>query len=428
MYKIFFLHVLFFTSLSSSAVLKWIPSASFDLAINFNDKKLPCSKQTVVFPESIMETIRIRSKTHVKGLVLPVNSEISLETDAIEFGGGDKEDGCEEGNAYYLDRSASSWAQADVWQSDRFNEATPDAERIPCYDDLVEFPEESQFTVKMPDVSQVTRGIKVNGEVLYSTVQFIRHAFSFEEHEQSFVPNENLRLGVSINMKAECTSPAGCPCQKFPVKIDCSTKFCPKPTCLEPIKPIGHCCKICGGALAFEVDQSFIYQRFKELVQETVMSYGEERLVYHVGRIVSDTKELVQVVVLDKDGYTGTSAEVVNDLQYVAKTHSSQLWVAAMMSGSPLSKAGLGAKIAVSMFFVVAMFMGAIYAYYYKLPSIQLPSLGRDRHTAISRFQRRTDSVVTLTRRDSTVSLPSATAFRNPLYDSKRGRGDTDND
>ncbi|XP_049866590.1 protein amnionless [Pectinophora gossypiella] len=408
---------------SSAAIVKWMPNKSFSLAINFRDRKLPCSRQNVVFPESVAEAVIIQADVAMKEIVLPATGDIIFE-DGITSFGIDENDNCtEEGNAYYSPRSKSSWVQPDVWSSTKFNEATPDAERIPCYDDEVVFPSDSQFTVLLPLASQHIRRLKIFGQY-YDNALFrslARSQDSGEGSSQQFILNDLYGTGVIVEDKG-CTSPTGCPCQNAMMKMDCSAKFCPVPKCLDPVQPIGHCCKICGGYFIFNIGERFDMLSFEENVATVINSYGKDELVYHVG-ILPNNK--VQVVVVEKGEYSGSSAEAVSDLDY--KFSSRLLKGEALYSGAPLSKAGMGGKIAVSMFFVVVLVMGAIYAYYYKMP--QLPEFrypgGVRSRGVLTRFQRRTDSVVSLTsRRDSTATLRSGlgTAFRNPLYDSKRGR------
>lgn len=402
-------------TISSAALVKWSSSKSFNLPINFKEGKLPCSKQLVVFPEITYESIRIQNDVSVSGFILPKNGEFTIDDATINLGYAN--DNCtEDGNVYYLPRSKSAWAQPDVWTSPKINEATPDAERIPCYNDEVEFPENAEISVDLPDETQSVGKLKALG-YNFTTAMF-SHFVNFELTDQ-FNLNSFHGTGVVVEQKI-CSSRTGCPCQMNMPKIQCSTKFCPVPKCINPIQPIGHCCKICGGYLTLDIDNSFDLMAFEESVARIVDSYGQNDLIYHVGRLPENK---VQVVVVDKGQYVGTSAEVVHAIGLM--TDANGIQGLAQISGSPLDKAGLGGKIALSMFFAVIIAMGAIYAYYYKIPELRFPITYRSNRGIVSRFDRRTDSVVSLTsRRDSGVLIgPSTgTAFRNPMYDSKRGR------
>ncbi|CAK1552794.1 unnamed protein product [Leptosia nina] len=402
---------LYLITVSLTAKVKWIPNTNFNLPINFKDGKVPCPRQTVVFPDTLNGYVNIDSLVEGNELILPIDGEFLLSEGGIELGGN--YDNCTDTrNVYFLEKSVSSWAQPDVWSSSKFNEATPDAERVPCFDDLVEFPADKVFTIALPAETQVVRGIHFGSEA-YDTGSFME----FVTESQQFILNENQVTGVVIKYE-QCKSRSGCPCQENPLKIDCNAKFCPVPACVDPIQPIGHCCKMCGGVIAFDVDQSFDIMNFKELVETVVDSYGKDDLVYYIGRV----GDKVQLVVIDKGEYSGTSAEVVNDIDHSMEKHWVQGLKESIISGSPLYKYGLGGKIFISMFFVVVVSLGGIYAYYYKLPDVSFPTIGGP--AMLSRYQRRSDSVVLLTRRDSVITTRSgiSTAFRNPLYDSKRGR------
>ncbi|XP_026328867.1 protein amnionless [Hyposmocoma kahamanoa] len=423
-------YILFiFIAFASSDVVKWLPDKSFSLATNFRDHKRPCSKQTVIFPQTMYESTTIDSDISVSGMVLPKDGSLTIDA-TIKFG-RDPNDNCtEEGNTYFMPSSTASWAQVDVWSSPRFNKATPDFERVPCFDDIAEFATNAEFTLKLPDLTQRIQGIKY-GSIIYKTDSFLHYltidssALHILHDNQAFILNKFGETGVILETK-QCKSRAGCPCQEQLQEMDCSLKFCPVPKCVNPIQPTGHCCKICGGYLTINVDQTFEMMAFKEKVEKIVESYGKNYLYYHIGRIPGNK---VQLIMVDKDEYVGNSALVVHEVAVVIG--NSYLEAKAVYSGSPLSLSGMEGKISFSMFFLVILIMGAIFVYYYKMPEMRFPftMYAGGRRAVISRFNRRTDSVVSLTSRrdsESPIGTSAGTAFRNPLYDSKRGRVQVD--
>ncbi|XP_026758214.2 protein amnionless [Galleria mellonella] len=439
MWETYILLVSIFILPTTLSIVKWLPNRSFNLPVNFLNGKLPCSRQTVVFPENIIESVRLESEISVSEFVLPSEGEITLANGVISFGADPNDSNCtDDGNVYYLDNSVTSWAQPDMWSSTKFNDATPDAERIPCYDDIVEFPQNAQFTIILPDDNQIVKEIRIGKSANITTTDAFSNYVSMQKDQsQQFILNKFQQSGVNV-MKTSCKSRSGCPCQKFGINVDCSAKFCPVPTCDNPIQPIGHCCKICGGYITFAVDRSFDMMSFKEFVAKIVHDYGSDNILWHISRLPQVLKReeytdlvldndndfgadgQVQVVVVDKREYTGDSAQVTNEIQYRIKGLKT-----AAISGSPLSKSGINGKIAVSMFFTVILVMGAVYVYYYRVPEHWVENLNLNRpRRVISRFQRRTESVVSLTRRDSGTPIGTSinTGFRNPMYDSKRGR------
>ncbi|KOB70613.1 Uncharacterized protein OBRU01_15168 [Operophtera brumata] len=418
---IYKLIVLSLVSFTSTSVVKWLPNASFNLPINFKDGKVPCSKKNVIFPQSISGSVGLQDIMEVGALILPEDGEIVLENAIISLGKDVVDTNCTEGNSYYLDKTTSAWTQAGVWYSSRFTEATPDTERLPCYDDYVEFSKDTKYTVTLPDQQQYIRGLKIGNES-FTTATFLELVEDQSDQMQQFVFNLFYRTGLSI-VSPNCQMKFGCPCQPNTPKIDCTVKFCPKPSCVAPIKPEGFCCSFCGGHIMFEVDEGFDMISFKELVVKTVDGFGDS-VVYHIGVVSTNPDYKVQLVIVDTEEYDGNSAEAVNIINNDMLGHWYKGEKLSQISGSPLSKKGLGVKIFISMFFVVLIVMSGLYLYYYKLPNVQIPAFGGRSTGMFTRFQYRSDSVVSLTRRDSSISaaLPSRTAFRNPLYDSKRGR------
>ncbi|XP_023940284.1 protein amnionless [Bicyclus anynana] len=405
----------YFITTSLSEKVTWLPNINFNLPMNF-DTKL-CSKKTVIFPETLAGSVVIDSDTSVNEFILPNNGDIFLgEGASIELGSGEEPD-CKAGYVHYRENTEADWSRPDVWSSVRINDATPDAERVPCFDDVVIFPPNSTFTVILPDVVQKVQAVELGGENINDFLEYF--ASKHSNQGQTFILNEYHESGVSIGGYLNtCHSRSGCPCQTNTLKIDCSAKLCKKPTCADSIKPIGHCCRICGGAIVVDIDETFDFLQFQLLIEKIIDTYGKDKFIYHIGRL-PDNK--VQVIVLDKNGYDQTSAEVVSAISYNMEKdlrHDMQV------SGSPLSKSGLGGKLFVCMFFAVILVMAGIYAYYYKLPQMNYPIItGRSQANMFSRFNRRTESVVSLTRRDSTpIGDSTATAFRNPLYDSQRSR------
>lgn len=414
-YRVIFFTILF--TLTSTSLVKWLPNGSFNLPSNFNDGKLPCSKKTVVFPDVMTSAVKLESEVEAAAFVLPVEGDIILDG-LIAFGANVDDTNCTDGNAFYMDKNPLSWQRAGAWSSSKFNEATPDVYRVPCYNDIAEFPD-ARYTVILPDVHQYITGLNI-GNQSYSNEEFATFSKASSDSQQAFVLNKFLSTGIVIT-EPKCNQKYGCPCQRNILEIDCSGKYCPKPSCVAPVQPLGFCCKFCGGYITFDIDQGFDRDLFEELVKKTVSSYGKS-VVYNIGFTPVQDSHSIQLVVVDKDEYTGASAAVVSSIDYAMERHWFKGLKEARISGSPLYKAGLGGKIFVSMFFAVVLVMGAIYVYYYGTPKIDFSVMNRSTRGMFTRFQGRSDSILSLTRRDSTVLGATRTAFRNPMYDSKRGR------
>ncbi|XP_028177841.1 protein amnionless [Ostrinia furnacalis] len=408
----------------------WLPNRSMNLPGSYNDKKLPCSKQTVVFPESIQESVKIYAGFAASEIILPSDGEIIFEDGEIILGADPEDTNCDIGKkyAYYEEDSKGSWNQPEAWSSSKFNKATPDGERIPCVDDVVVFPPTSQFTIQLPNVSQFVKEVNIDG-VKFTTSDLRDRIIGQSDENQQFLFGSTGDVSVFVDAKT-CTASYGCPCQENTLDINCALKYCPAPQCSRPIKPVGHCCEICGGSLIFDVSDNFVMEKFKSFVRSTIGS-GIDKVDYHIGMLpfnnpregTSTTKKRIQVIVVEKGEYTGTSLEMVNEIGYQLSNDWVREEKTLYLSGTPVSEAGMGGKIAVSMFFVVVFALGALYVYYYRPSEFRMPDLRSGlARGLVSRLNRRTDSVVSLTRRDSNVSGISGRAFRNPLYSSMRER------
>ncbi|XP_013201060.1 protein amnionless [Amyelois transitella] len=424
----------FLVHLSTPTTVTWMRNAVFNLPQNFVGGKLPCSKQTVLFPEELQEPIRLVGNVSVSEIILPNDGELYLD-DVIIALGVDAEEQCEDDRQVeFKDVSYSSWEDPDVWYSEKFNEATPDAERVPCHEDIVLFPKNTQIDIELPKDTQYIN-MMIIGDTEVLDVDSLRANFSFD-----FILNDYWETGLAF-VNTKCSSKAGCPCQINTPEIKCYKKNCPEPKCLYPIQPTGHCCKICGGSITFETTPSFNMVAFKETVDKIVGSYNRDQFVYHVSKLpqtwesfidsterearnkFNDISGKVHVIVVEKGEYTGVSTEVINELYHsMSRMESKKLF----LSGNPINMVGFGWKVFISALLIVMGIMGVIYVYYYRLPdhwirnfSLNMSIPGRP---VLSRFQRRTDSVLSLARRDSEVSRISTGGFRNPMYDSKRGR------
>lgn len=411
------------SSKTKSDIVKWYPGSYFDLPENFKTGQNTCSKTTVIFDETLKSVVLVKGEHSVGSIIFPLNGELILDETVIYFGEDNDDVNCTKETSNYDYNFDFAWNEADVWSAERFNKATPDAERMPCSYDTVVFSKDFACDIDLPTELQYVKEVIIENEKYTDIIGLESGIYNSDDYTFIF----DAVYELSIKFSETSCKPLECVCQEHPLEVDCSLKYCPKPLCDNAIQPIGHCCPICGSSIVISIESTFNTNEFVELVKGIIASHTED-LVYHIGRI---SKSSIQVVIVDRWVYTAASAEIANEIAYKLKgTHvNSKL---TFYSGAPLSDRGLGAKIAFSMLFLVTVVMGGIYLYYYRMPQISF-SFFADRHLSrtigMSRFQRRTESVVTLTRRDSTVSsAPINTSFRNPLYESSREMGDGEAD
>lgn len=130
------------------------------------------------------------------------------------------------------------------------NVAIPDMERVPCIYDNVVFPKESSFWVQYPEISLSVNSFKIEGQKL--TNDMLQYFLLSEAGSRQF---KNLdyqqRTDVITVKNIQCTDKSGCLChenEKFILDAVCSNlkHICNVTHCLNPIKPVGHCCEVCG--------------------------------------------------------------------------------------------------------------------------------------------------------------------------------------
>lgn len=408
----------------------WLPNKSIKLPQNFKDGQLPCSGQNIIFPDSVEEGVLI-SGLSISGLILPIDGEIVLEEEGILFGADPKDNCTKTGYTTYIDDALGSWAQPDAWSTPRFNKATPDAERVPCYDDNVIFPNGSQFTIQLPDRPQKVRLLLINGHATSGTeIEDNINSLTSDQSQQFILSLPGmLKTGLDDRPFGCPSTLHDCPCQEYELDINCELKYCPPPKCSYPIKPIGHCCELCGASMVINVTKDFNTKSFKKSVKDLIDSYGDDKFEYHVGLLPQPyigavQPERVQVVVMDKGEYTGVCKEVITEINYMMSKDYVKGHVL-LLSGNPSSQSGTGGKIVGFVFFIVVLGMGGLFAYYYRSSMLNLTDIrGGMTRGMISRLRQRTESVISLARRDSTVSTATTTgtAFRNPMYSSMRER------
>jgi protein amnionless len=92
---------------------------------------------------------------------------------------------------------------------------------------------------------------------------------------------------------------------------------CDLPRCLEPIQPIGHCCKICGGLAQIEYLSGFNVSlgKLKEKIDKQIRmsEYNRADVEYHVS-VVRDSilkKRWIQLVIVDKHEYQEISTKLL---------------------------------------------------------------------------------------------------------------------
>lgn len=395
-----------------SRTLRWAPDADASRKENYAGGRGICSGRSLVFPGTMDAVVQMgEGITSTRDVVLPLDGDLLLAEDgALTLGSSssdiDSTRDCDHGEAVFTGGEAAEWGQAGVWTSRSFTPATPDSERIPCYDDLISFSDTAHFAVILPEQEQTVFQVNLGA--------FPVDATQLNDVTQQlggygmFVLNSLEQTGLKTSNE-KCYSKAGCPCQVTPPPLKCIPGRCHSSRCSNPIQPQGNCCPICGAELIYHIDsQKFNWIKFRWEVDST-LRHAADGISWHVGKPRDGT---VQILIVDNPGWDGEAEDTLPRLRRsLSMVDGAKEIIVELSVGNKL---GSAVKSVIGTLLGVLAVLSILYLRYY---GSWPPSLSRFSH--LSPLSRRSESALTLTRRDSCE--PTA-AFRNPLYETSGGR------
>jgi protein amnionless len=261
----------------------WNQRTNFIDATNWEGNTLPCSTDAIVFPHKSYDYIMLSNFT-MKEIILPKSGGFVLNSKAsINFREVDAKCTLNEIRTYksviqtpWL--SSSNWLSArDPNQNDisqHSNLATPHDERVPCDNDEIIFPINNSYVVDLQSIPILSfKSIAIDGRVM-SINEF--KDFLYSVHGQSAFKNTENTLFT----ESSCFDEEKCACHSRSESLRqqlCENErpFCqPFPRCSDPIKPIGHCCLLCGAIFHMKLNaiNNFNLKSFKENVQKGKLS------------------------------------------------------------------------------------------------------------------------------------------------------------
>lgn len=287
-----------------------------------------CKNPKAIFKKEVDGFVYVDNQNHKFGeMVLPSDGAIVLSSNStIQITDDEK---CETSNDL-LDAPKGLWFSAKSWATEGEPENVAQAHifRIPCECDIVEFPSENAYGVDLEFVDEiVVDKVLINGRV-----------DNFQKFLESDIGQKMFLNSEAVNVEQGiCHPPKYCGChnsirfRKY-VEVLCQeeSKHCPEPHCLEPIKPEGHCCSICGAILDFKVDDTCDFNMTKmDEVGHKLKRFRNGKYVnklhWHAGVVPGKTRKdnKIQLVVAEVDEYTGISVEFMDyltkDVQFQGK-------------------------------------------------------------------------------------------------------------
>ncbi|XP_043777267.1 protein amnionless [Cervus elaphus] len=354
-------------ALTQAADKVWVPNTNFDDATNWSQNRTPCAGAAVEFPADKTVSVLVREGHSISDMLLPLDGEFVLASGA-GFGAtdaGSRPDCGTGARARFLDPDRFLWLDPLLWRPGDAARGlfSVDAERVPCLHDDVVFPFDASFRVGLGPGA---------GTVRVRSVQALGQTFAREEDLAAFLASRAGRLrfhgpgALSVDPEA-CTDPSGCVCGNAEAQPwICAALLqplgggCPQAACLEPLRPEGQCCDLCGAVVSLTHGPAFDLQRYRARLLHAFLALPQyQGLQVAVSKVPrppglreasgakADTE--IQVVLVEAGPETGGAGRLARALLEDIAEHGEALGIlsaTARESGAPVwggSAAGLNA-------------------------------------------------------------------------------------
>lgn len=281
-----------------------------------------CVQPKTIFPKESDRVIFLHIPDNFNEIVLPKDGAIILErqSDNVKPTSPDLQNNCERIDLNGR-KPSQAWFSADSWSNgEPTNVAKPHVYRIPCECDQVVIPVDPPTPpVDLEYADElVAEQIKI-GDKVDDFNGFLETAIG----QRMFLNSEAVRFEPGL-----CHPERYCGCHSFErfekyTSLVCERDGanCPEAPCLEPIKPHGHCCPVCGSVLQFRIDDAceFNMTNMNEVgrkLQRFRNGKYVNQLHYFAGMVPRKDADhnFVQLVVAEVDGYSGISREFMQFL------------------------------------------------------------------------------------------------------------------
>ncbi|XP_056022820.1 uncharacterized protein LOC125649614 [Ostrea edulis] len=377
------------------AFKRWLSNTNFGNPANWNAGRPPCGNDVAVIHEE-SAAVFLQVNSTVKELVMPINGEVVFGANVV-LGFTEQPDHSATCTPYSSDVEfnvtyprdwfdASNWCETDSETGDCKVIPRLDSEKVPCMNDDVVYPSGNSFYVNLETGLDVKiNTLKITGKA-YTTATF--QSFLSTDQGKGMFPlpaNNGQRSTVTI-LRRPCTDPTGCQCgnnQKELLSRICAIqqKRCTKAQCRTPLKPIGHCCDICGGVVVMKYGSGF---RFDTLLNGIRRNVIDGRAEYKDIQVITSKIDegVVQVALVDTDGVRASqlaraiNKELQNDinaggfrysvLSVITETSvggSSSGPTAGAQKSEPLPKGEIAGFVVGGAVLLVVVLLAAIFVY-----------------------------------------------------------------
>ncbi|XP_040188652.1 protein amnionless [Rana temporaria] len=326
---------------------RWIPNTNFENASNWAEQRLPCSQDTAVFASNKKVSVFVQSAHSLRSLYLPLDGEFLLSPGAGFMAAPAEDPTCGEGSLVnFGDVDHYQWFDPTLWQSAVSVDALEngntlfhvDSERVPCQHDDVIFSSDTSFRVQVQQTAS---------EIQLKSASVLGRKFSSGAEFGEYLASHTGRLQFPGPARPQvtntkCVDRTGCLCGNEGVQQEiCSALLqhlenkCPEASCANPLKPIGHCCGICGAIISLEYTSEFDLETYRSRLIHSFLSlakYSEVKLAISkvqplasaMGGKSLSSEPRIQVVCIDEK--TGSNAgmdalQLANDIMEDIQSH-----------------------------------------------------------------------------------------------------------
>jgi protein amnionless len=229
---------------------KWSPSSSLNDPSNWQDQKLPCKSDSILFQSKNQDEDVIRlTDFSASKIILGENMAFLLERN-MKLIFPEKDNSCPNKEVKkFKEMKDYYWISSINWVDETIlsNKAVPDVERLPCDNDYIIFSPNVSYEVDLQSTPYISFFRIALDNIEYTVDQF----YEFLQTKIGQIVFKNTEN--TLFMESQCTT-ENCPCHQESDALleqlcENENNFCKTPLCETSIRPIGHCCPICGAIL-----------------------------------------------------------------------------------------------------------------------------------------------------------------------------------
>ncbi|XP_037544323.1 protein amnionless [Nematolebias whitei] len=407
---------------------QWIPDTNYENKTNWDKGDVPCGSDRVQFSAQRKVSVFVETAHAVQEMQLPLDGELILYSGAGFYVVSGQDPGCGAGvSTKFKDSDSLQWFDPALWlaaatlndlQNGDFLFSVHE-ESVPCQHDDVVFKPFSSFRVDTTSSqsSILVTSVSVLGETFSSRSEFSQylgsHTGQLQFHGSSVVTVGN----------PSCGDPTGCDCgNSVNHQQICGSVTCATVHCKMPLRPMGHCCQVCGSIISISYAGGFNLQNYRDRLKHlflTLPQYESVQLgmskvlkpLRIMGVIPFGTSPEIQVVIVD--GEMGKIAEtlakdIIKDIQSQGSKlgiTKAEFQASSGNTSTPKSSAGMVVGVVLGVLLVITLI--TVLVVLMRKGVVQMPPIPSA--PSLSFFRRNTDIG------DSNEAADRG--FDNPMFD-----------